>query len=306
MVDNGLEFDGGQSTEPILSSAAVVGAFDPVHYGGMDDIANASSLPSEMRTPRDELAEFIASQETRIGDVYNLTEEGLDARGIADRLNVDTAGFVYGYQASIAAALDGKTPEGPSVLKSVGSALNGLLKRAKGVLSPEALELLTSNRARIAMALEDLDPVDEALAEVEEEEREEVELDALVSVAGIYAFSYGWYLDNPLGDENDRTLIKVGRARDVAARIRQHRVGARTHIPEPLVTVRVFGTGDRDVEKVERAFQRLLKSAGHTNPRRDSSRRNRKNEVGEEWYLTNREFLDAIAAALELRTIYVA
>ncbi|MBB1026073.1 MULTISPECIES: GIY-YIG nuclease family protein [unclassified Dietzia] len=272
----------------------------------MDNLSSSPASPGGSLSPRAELAEFISSQETRIGDVYNLSEEGLDARGIADRLNVDTPGFVYQYQAQIAAALDGRAPSGPSMLKSVASALNGLVKRSKGVLSPEALELLTSNRARIALAIEELDPAEEAQAEAEDEQREEGQLDELAGVTGIYAFSYGWYLDNPLSDENDRTLIKVGRARDVAARIRQHRAGARTHIPEPLVTVRVFGTGDRDVEKVERSFQRLLKSAGHTNPRRDTSGRNRKNEVGEEWYLTNREFLDAVAAALELRTIYAA
>lgn len=154
------------------------------------------------------------------------------------------------------------------------------------------------------MAIETLDPDEEARADAEAEEQEQSQIDGLDGVTGIYAFSYGWYLDNPLSEENDRTLIKVGRAKDVAARIRQHRTGARTHIPEPLITVRVFGTGDRDVDKVERAFQRLLKAAGHTNPRRDASRKNGWNEVGEEWYLTNREFLDAMASVLELRTIY--
>lgn len=49
---------------------------------------------TEARTPRQELSEFIAGQEGRIGDVYNLSREGLDARGIADSLNVATQGFV--------------------------------------------------------------------------------------------------------------------------------------------------------------------------------------------------------------------
>lgn len=63
-----------------------------------------------LTSARDALAEFIATQEGRIGDVYNLTREGLDARGIADRLDVDSQGFVYQYQAHIEAALDGKVP----------------------------------------------------------------------------------------------------------------------------------------------------------------------------------------------------
>lgn len=257
-------------------------------------------------TPREELAEFISQQEGRIGDVFNLTQEGLDARAIADRLNVETPGFVYQYQAHIDAALDGKNPTGPTMLKAVASALNGLLKRGRGVLTPAAIELLTAHRGSVLRAIVDLDPEDEAQAEAQAEDNEQKELRALLEVPGIYAFSYGWYLERPLDAESENTLIKVGRAKDVARRIEEHRRGARAHIPEPLVTIRAYAAENLDLEGVERTFQRLLETAGHINPRREPTRRGSRNEVGEEWYLTNREFLDAIASALNLRTIYSA
>ncbi|WP_179275449.1 GIY-YIG nuclease family protein [Rhodococcoides fascians] len=256
--------------------------------------------------PREELADFISQQEGRIGDVFNLTQEGLDARAIADRLNVETQGFVYQYQAHIDAALYGKVPTGPTMLKAVASALNGLLKRGRGVLSPAAFELLAAHRASVLNAIVALDPEDEAQAEAQAEDNEQKELGALLEVPGIYAFSYGWYLERPLDAQSENTLIKVGRAKDVARRIEDHRRGARAHIPEPLVTIRAYATDDRDLEWVEKTFQRLLETAGHINPRREPTRKGSRNEVGEEWYLTNREFLDAIASALSLRTIYAA
>lgn len=213
---------------------------------------------------------------------------------------------MYSYQTQIDAALDGKVPNGPTMLKSVASALNGLLKKGRGDLSVAAIELLNTNRAKVLLARDRLDPGIEAIAEAEAEHEEQAELGALRGVTGIYAFSYGWYLEMPVDPEGENTLIKVGRAQDVFGRIEQHRSGARAHIPEPLITIRVFDTEGRDVAAVERTFQGLLQTAGHSNPRREATRRGSRNEVGEEWYLTNRDFLDRIAAALDLRTMYSA
>lgn len=74
----------------------------------------------------------------------------------------------------------------------------------------------------------------------------------------------------------------------------------------PLVLIRVHAVGDRDLSKTEVDFHRLANTAGHTNPRRQESLRHSRNEVGNEWFLTNRAFLDAIATALGLRTLYSA
>ena len=45
--------------------------------------------------PIDEIRDLIASSEGRLGDVYRLTEEGLDPDQIAEKLNVATSSFVY-------------------------------------------------------------------------------------------------------------------------------------------------------------------------------------------------------------------
>ncbi|NIL81098.1 GIY-YIG nuclease family protein [Rhodococcoides kroppenstedtii] len=266
----------------------------------------ALSKSDRVLEPREEIAEFIATQEGRIGDVYRLSLEGLDPAQIAARLNVETAGFVYSYRANIDAALDGRIANGPTLLKQTRSALNGLISKGRAQLSVEALDLLASHRNLVNQALADLDPVMEAQADAEAKRAEVLQVESLKGLAGIYAFSYGWYIEKPVGDDEINTLIKVGRSIDVAARINEHRRGARAHIPEPLVSLRVYATDQLKLSDVERTFHRLLSTAGHVNPRRETQESRRQNEVGREWFLTNVDFLDEIASTLHLRTVYQA
>ena len=265
-----------------------------------DELNDASDEPP--LSPRDELAEFIGDDPGRIGDVYRARH--LPDRQIADLLNIETSGFVGLYRARIDAALDGVVPSGPTVLRSVTSALRGLLKRGRSELSASALDLLQVHLAKLEAAGTEIAPEAEARAEVEAVHAERSQIRTLLGVPGIYAFSYGWYLESPLDPDGGNTLIKVGMADDVARRIEEHRRGARAHIPEPLVTIRVYAVGDRDLAKTEANFHQLLRTAGHLNPRREESVTRRRNEVGKEWFLTNPGFLDAIASALELRTLY--
>lgn len=73
-----------------------------------------------------------------------------------------------------------------------------------------------------------------------------------------------------------------------------------THMPEPLIVLRVFtAEPGRNMRDIEKTFHSLLKTAGHTNPRRTQLARK---QVCQEWFLTNENFLDAIAKALGLRT----
>jgi len=253
-------------------------------------------------TPRDEIRRLIAGHEGRIGDVFRLSEEGLSPEQIAERLNVATQNFVYTYRYQIDAALDGKPTSGSVLRRQAVSALNSLIKKSRGVLSPEALKLLQNNRAAVEAAGLEGDPSAQAEADMQEEHSATHTLASLAGVAGIYAFSYGWYLESQVDPDRGNTLIKVGQALDVAGRIRQHTSGARTHMPEPLALIRVYSTGNRAPLEVEKTFHDLLDSAGHVNPRRTglSSR-----EVGKEWFLTNEDFLDSIAKALNLRTLYI-
>ncbi|QAY69559.1 GIY-YIG nuclease family protein [Xylanimonas protaetiae] len=259
--------------------------------------------PSLPLSPRDELGEFIAVQDGRLGEVYRLWHERPDARWIADQQNVASVGYIYGWKRAWEAALDGAVPNGPTALRQTIGSLNSLLKKGRGTLSLAAIDLLKTNRALIIAAADEVDVEEAAEASAAAESIEKREL-AAIHTAGIYAFSYGWYLESPIDPEGGNTLIKVGKAEDVASRLDQHRQGARAHIPEPLVTIRVYETGSRDLDRTERDFHRLLGTAGHSNPRREESLRRTRNEVGREWFLTNADFLDAIAGVLELRTVY--
>ncbi|MCL1899516.1 MAG: GIY-YIG nuclease family protein [Promicromonosporaceae bacterium] len=137
-----------------------------------------------------------------------------------------------------------------------------------------------------------LDPAENARAAAQEDvEKAQAEAVYDMTRPGIYAFSYGWYLEHP--DDHDRYLVKVGRAGNVRNRLAEHRAGAKTHLPEPLALLRVYFVDDVSrVEALEKSFHNLLTHAGHKNPRF------RAKVVGTEWFATTAEFLDAVAEAV--------
>ena len=196
--------------------------------------------PSGNMAPVDEIRELISTNEGRLGEVYRLTEQGMTPELIASQLNVATVGFVYAYRYQIQAALTGKPTTGTELRRQTVSALNSLLRRARGVLSTAALALLMANKAAVEAAGAELDPTAEAKADNAEKNAAVHTLIDLNRVAGISAFSYGWYLESPVDAERGNTLIKVGLATDVAERIRSYTSGVRTHMPEPLVLMRVI------------------------------------------------------------------
>lgn len=247
------------------------------------------------KTPRQEIEELLEADESRLGDVYRWRVDGKTPHEMKDLAGVGTVGFVYNYQPVIDAALDGKPVNGPTLRRTVVSALNSLIKKARAhPISAEGIKLLIANRAAVEAAGAAEDDVTEAEAEEAERALAKKTLADLNGVPGIYAFSYGWYLEHPADEELETTFIKVGKALDIGARIKQHISGARAHMPEPLALVRAYSGESRDVDADERRFHRLLSAAGHENPRRV------RREVGVEWFLTNVKFLDEIATAIGL------
>lgn len=192
---------------------------------------------------------------------------------------------------------------GATLQTQVTAALRSFIKRNRGQLSAVAVQLIVGHLALAEQALAELTSSETAVEEPQREDDADVDAGHLDGKPGIYAFSYGWYLEKPVDEKAGNTLIKVGQTVDVGLRIRQHRGGARAHMPEPLAVVRVYSVGEHDPAEVERKFHRLLTTAGHNNPRRVSNRR--VNEVGQEWFLTNEAFLHAIASVLGLRTEYI-
>lgn len=270
----------------------MVNAFAPE-----DEILSDDALP-----PIDELKQLLFEDQTRLGDVYRWhIVDGLSPAAVADELNIDTPGFVYTYRAHINAILYGDVSNSVHLRKQTASRIRSLIKQNRSALSAEALHLLNEHRALAEQPSDLEDEVDEIITDRVQDAETTAASNALENTRGIYAFSYGWYLERPV-DDRSNTLIKVGRSERVGSRIREHQRGARAHIPEPLVVIRVYTVPDgHDLEQTERDFHRLLSTAGHENPRRLVARRN---EVGKEWFLTNEDFLDAVASALKLRTAY--
>ncbi|WIB65861.1 GIY-YIG nuclease family protein [Curtobacterium sp. MCBD17_040] len=251
---------------------------------------------SESLSPRQEVEQLLAGDKGRLGDVFR--RPGMEPDEVAADLNVASSAFVYNARRMIDALLDGRPVSGPTFRRQVLSVFRSQITRGRGVLSPSAMDLLLKNRAAIEAAGADEDPVEAASEAAEEQQQAATTLAELDGVPGIYAFSYGWYLESPVDPERGNTLIKVGQSINIGGRIRTHASNARTHIPEPLALIRAYSTGDRSPEQVERIFQDLLHAAGHHNPRRVSK------STGEEWFLTNEAYLDVIARTVGLRTIY--
>lgn len=251
----------------------------------------------------EEIDQMLHEDDSRLGDVFRLYfEQRLPPQEVASNLDVATVGFVYSYKTTIDALRDGDYSESVHLLKQSRGAIRSLLKRNSSALSAAARELMRQRIGELEQRIDTFERGDVDLGPSIDEEVADNDLASLDGKSGIYAFSYGWYLENPFDPDLNTTLIKVGRAQDIRQRIREHKRGARTHIPEPLVVVRAYSVGEFDLTELEGHFHRLLNAAGHDNPRREIARRN---EVGKEWFLTNERFLDAIASALRLRTEFI-
>lgn len=77
---------------------------------------------------RAELVAFLEQDKTRLGEVYRLTERGLNALQIAETLGVASSGFVGNYRASAGAILDGVVMKSVSMAEQTATRIRTLLK----------------------------------------------------------------------------------------------------------------------------------------------------------------------------------
>jgi hypothetical protein len=233
-----------------------------------------------------EIAAVLHSDDSALGDVFRRTEAGESPDEIQQARGAKFPNFVYQYQASLAALLEGDLPTAPSMAIATARRFKRVLRAES--LSDHTRSLLQSNLALLEVAaaseaarvLEDV----QALRATEEAEAREL--------TGVYVYSLPHYLRYPYDPESGRTLLKIGRSdRDVIARFRlQTRT---TALPEEPVLLRVYVTNDEDgASQVERKFHRLLEAADHD---RSTARTG-----GTEWFLTSVRFLDEIASTLHL------
>ena len=242
-----------------------------------------------------EISAALASDESRIGDVWRGKAAGKSADEIAGDLGVQTSNFVWNSERIARAIATGDMPSAPSMIRSALSATRSFLARHSNTLSNGAQAILVNRIQR----LEALSENEEAEELEDKEIRENAKATLNLNIPGIYAYTLPHYYRHPVlpadGDAlTSRTLIKVGKAdNDVIKRFRQQE--RNTSLPEDPWLLRIY-TCIGDVYQTEQAIHRLLRAADH----RQSTGRS----AGTEWFLTSLRFLDEVASQKQLETVY--
>jgi len=245
----------------------------------MSDIPNAAPMshvaPAAVR-------EALAADDSRLGDVYRLTAEGLSAQEIAARVGIQATAWVYRKRHQIAALLDRQIPGSPRLARSTASRIRTWLSHADW--DPESRSYLEALQVDL-MAVS----TDTKLVEREDEDAARSTHAAEArNIPGVYVYSLPHYLRYPFDALTGHTLLKVGHsAVDVFSRVGgQSRT---TALPEDPVLLRIYATTDNQSSREEEQhFHDWLEAADHS--------RSRASKGGREWFLTSTKFLDRIAA----------
>ena len=259
-------------------------------------MANELTQPeSGSDTYREEVERALSEDETRLGDVWKLSQKELDAEEITAELNVAYPGYAAVTLICIRAIREGVLPNFQSQLRRCDQVLRGFARRHQDILSPATISLLQERAAECDHRAND--PV----KRTEEEQKLEHQTSAAEKEAmpGIYVYALPHYLRYPVetseNDEtDDRTYLKVGMSEnDAIRRFRQQR--GSTALPESPILLRIYvGSNGMDIAEVERKIHRHLNAADHV--------RNSERGAGTEWFLTHLKFLDSMAELLDLKT----
>jgi CBS domain-containing protein len=90
-------------------------------------MANGADPVQPSDEVRKELREYLEADSTRIGEMYRLTEEGLDSDAIAERLGKG-AGGQWKYARMVRALLDGDLPTAPTIARQAADRYRTVLK----------------------------------------------------------------------------------------------------------------------------------------------------------------------------------
>ena len=246
------------------------------------------------RTYIEEIEAALKIDGQRLGDVFKArqADPDKDAMTIAEELGLGTTGTVYAALRGIETLVECRVrrPIGPTSAAAIARMLRGFARRYSDILSGK-----TQERLRGLAAEHDRIARDEAEIDIENEQIErEVESAKQEAVSGIYVYSYGHYLRFPIleardAEINPRTFLKVGRSKDMIARIKKQ---DKTNMPEPPLILRMYTVPEDDLIETERRLHDHLKAAGHG--------RLWKKGTGKEWFLTQLEFLDSTSDLLGL------
>lgn len=236
-------------------------------------------------TVRQELETLILGDESRLGDVYRGNLARMTAEDLAESLGVATSNFVWNYTQLIAALLEGKLPESPTMALAVARKFRSFLRVES--LSYDARRYLSEQLNVLESKGSD---VEAAVAEATADSRAVNLLEAKVQ-AGIYVYALPHYLRHPFDAPTGRTLLKVGMSeRDIIQRFREQT--RTTALPEEPVLLRIYSAPPNECSTLEKQFHSMMEAADHN---RSVSR-----SAGREWFVTSTKFLDQFARALGL------
>ncbi len=89
-----------------------------------------------------EIQKALENDPKRLGEVWQLTNEGKSAAEIAEKWGSNTHGYIVSRQKFIQCILGGELPTSPSEARKYGSRLRGFIKRHCDSLSAEAIQEL--------------------------------------------------------------------------------------------------------------------------------------------------------------------
>lgn len=239
--------------------------------------------------PYDRAAEvhaLLEADQTRLGEVFRWSQQGLSSEQQAERAGgVIASNYGYNLSVIIRALAEGFVPNGPSLASHAASRARAWLKEKE--LSPELRADLEATAAQLAMRADDRT----AQAKEEADATAMSKKVAAERVPGIYVYTLPHYWRHKVDPDNDQTYLKVGKSdTDVFLRVDQQRT---TALPEDPWLLRVYPTVNS--AELERKFHAMLDAADH---HRAVSKKG-----GREWFLTSLRILDWYASdqGLEVR-----
>ncbi|WP_419863744.1 GIY-YIG nuclease family protein [Candidatus Poriferisodalis sp.] len=249
-----------------------------------DTESESGSVPNQ--AVAEELKRMLEEDDSRLGEVYRLSNAGKTPEAIGEELGVTTHSFVYSYLSMSRALLEGEIAKAPTVARQNAARLRSVLKQDN--LSPDARAVLEHNLNLLSAAASDDAASQEEIATAKQGSRDLEEVLKSTTVSGVYVYSFPTLLLHPRNEDTGQTLLKIGRGDDVEDRVFRQ---VKTAWPENPIMLRVYRPRDDTTKTVniEKRIHSILSAASHD-----------WDEGGSEWFLTSLVFLDEIASLMGL------